>query len=151
MGTQRDYPFLQALARRLLTRKQLYVLIVDPDIAGAQRLADALGNDHLTRVVGTADSALMAIERRVPTLLVTELDLPDVPGVDLISRVHARADTRHMLLMVISRRNSITDKIQAFQAGADHYLVKPVEPGYFAAQVEQLSHFRQVLPSGTPS
>jgi PleD family two-component response regulator len=150
MGTQRDPDFLQTLARRLLASRQLSVLIVDPDVQGAQLLAAGLGRKHMVVVVGTAAAALASIERRVPTLVVTELDLPDASGVTLIARLHSRPATRHVLLMALTRRPSVRDKIAAFEAGADHYLVKPQTPAHFASHVEQLSHFRQVLPLAVP-
>jgi DNA-binding response OmpR family regulator len=150
MGTQRDPDFLQALARRLLAPRQLSVLIVDPDVRGAQMLAEGLGRKHAVAVVGTAAAALAAIGRRIPTLVVTELDLPDASGVALLATLHARPATRHVLLMALTRRRSVRDKIAAFEAGADHYLVKPLDPAQFSKHVEQLSHFRQVLPSVVP-
>jgi DNA-binding response OmpR family regulator len=50
-----------------------------------------------------------------------------------------------VLLMVLTRRSGIQDKIAALQAGADDYLVKPVEPQLFVSHVRAVSRFRQVL------
>ena len=147
MGKQDNPNASRSGVRRTSAPRQLSVLIVDPDIQGAQAMAEVLGRKHLVGVVGTAAAALAAVERRIPTLLVTEMDLPDASGVSLMETLHARPATRHILLMALTRRNSVRDKIAAFQAGADHYLVKPVAPEQFAVHVEQLSHFRQVLPA----
>jgi DNA-binding response OmpR family regulator len=150
MRTQRDLGFWQTLARRLTVHKQLSVLIVDPDIEGAQVLAERLRRKHVVGVVGTGAAALAAIERRMPTLMVTELGLPDTSGVQLLATLHSRPATRHVLLMALTRRASVHDKIAAFQAGADDYLVKPVTPDQFAIHVEQLSHFRQLFSVPVP-
>src|SRR5262249_30697780 len=107
------------------------VLFVDPDMESAHRLSRALPNYSLTAVVPTAQAALQAIQARVPTLIVTELDLPDAKGLDLLRHIHADPTTRKVLLMVVTRRTAITDKIAAFEAGADDYVVKPVEPQNF--------------------
>lgn len=147
MSTQRDQDFLQRLARRIFTPTRLHILIVEPDISVAHQLAGALSRDHVVTVVGTAAAALAAIRARLPTLVATELDLPDAFGLDMLTALHSRPATQSVLLLVLSRRTSIQDRIAAFQAGADDFLVKPVDPQTFAAHVQRLSRFRQVLTS----
>jgi DNA-binding response OmpR family regulator len=48
---------------------------------------------------------------------------------------------RRLPLMVISSRSSVADKVAAMRAGADDYLVKPVEPPFFILRVRQLMIF----------
>jgi len=110
MSTQRDQDFLQRLARRLFTSTRLSILIVEPDPGVAQQLAGALSRDHVVTVVGTATAALAAIRARLPTLVATELDLPDAFGLDLLTALHSRPATQSVLLLVLSRRTSIQDR-----------------------------------------
>jgi DNA-binding response OmpR family regulator len=84
---------------------------------------------------------------RMPDLIVTELDLPDADGVQLIRSVHDSPVTRRVLIVVVTRRTGFRDKIAAFQAGADDYLVKPVDPDLLATHVLLVSRFRRVLSS----
>ncbi len=121
---------------------------MEPDPGVAHQLAGALSHDHAVTVVGTAAAALAAIRARLPALVATELDLPDAFGLDLLTALHSGPATQPVLLMVLSRRTSIQDRIAAFQAGADDFLVKPVYPQTFATHVRRLSRFRQVLTSG---
>ena len=123
----------------------LAVLFVDPDVADAERLARSLPNVSAIAIVPNARGAYAAINARVPDLLVTELDLPDTSGVDLLRRVHTAAATKHVLLIVLTRRNGVHDKIAAFDAGADDYLVKPVTPERLATHVRLVSRFRHVI------
>jgi DNA-binding response OmpR family regulator len=124
-------------------RRPWAVLIVDPDIEGGHRLADA--SRHAAAVVGSARAALEAIRLRMPDLIVTELNLPDMPGIDFIARVHDVPATHNVLLLVATQRGSVHDKIAAFQAGADDFLVKPVDAQQFIAHVQLVSRFLQVL------
>lgn len=98
-------------------------------------------------VVPTAQAAMAAIRTRIPTLIVTELDLPDRSGLDLLAALHAAPATRNVLLLVVTGRRGVGDKVAAFQAGADDYLVKPVDPYRFETQVQLLIKFRQIFPS----
>jgi DNA-binding response OmpR family regulator len=150
MSIQRDISFLQLLARRLFTSVRLHVLIVDPNLNGAYALASALGSEHSVAVVATAEAALRAIEMQMPTILVTELDLPDHSGLELLAATRARPVTHNVLLLALSRRSSVQAKVAAFQAGADDYLVKPVAPRVFADHILRLSRFRQVLGAAVP-
>jgi len=145
VGTQRDTTFLQKLARRLAAPTRMRVLIVDPDLAGAQLLADALRERQVATVAGSFAAALAAISAERPTLVVTELRLPDASGLELLALLRAGPATRHVLLMALTSQASVHDKIAAFRAGADDCLVKPVDPPRFAMHVERLGRFRQVL------
>jgi DNA-binding response OmpR family regulator len=125
----------------------LSVLYVDPDLAFAEQLASVLGRRGAVAVVPSANAARVAMRGRMPTLVVMELDLPDASGVELLATLRQAPATRNVLLMVITARRGIYDKIAAFQAGADDFLVKPVDPQQFEMHVQLLSTFRQIFPS----
>ena len=120
-------------------------LFIDPDVASAERLAGALRANWVTKVVASAHEAQAALRVSLPWLVVTELDLPDMRGLDLLASLHAQPLTRHVMLMIVTNRRMISDKIAGFQAGADDYLVKPVDGELFALHVELLSRLRRRL------
>jgi DNA-binding response OmpR family regulator len=124
------------------------VLLIDPDVASAERLARALRPAHTCAVVASAHDAWAAIRMWTPNLIVTEIDLPDASGLDLVARLRGDPATRHTLFMIVTRRTSLGDKISGFQVGADDYLVKPVGTQQFVLHVQSVSRFRQVLPGG---
>jgi DNA-binding response OmpR family regulator len=66
----------------------------------------------------------------------------------LLRALRARTTARTPLLMVVSARKGVHDKVAAFQAGADDYLVKPANPARFLTEVERLSYFAQALLPG---
>ena len=122
-----------------------FALIIDPDVASAERLAVALRTRWATNVVTNAQEAKAALRVSQPWLVVTELDLPDMRGLDLLSALHDHPVTRHVMLMIVTTRRMISDKIAGFQAGADDYLVKPVDGELFALHVQALSRLRRQL------
>ena len=121
------------------------VLFVEPDQSNAERLSHTLTNLSAVAIVSSAHAALGAMSLHVPSLIITEMDLPDVNGVDFITQIHSTPAWRHVLLMVITHRSGVRDKISAFQAGADDYLVKPVDPEFFKLRVQLLSRFRKLI------
>lgn len=123
----------------------LSVLFIDRDVTGAEQLAHALKRASAVAVAPSFQAAKAAIAERVPGLVVLDLDLPDANGLDVITWLHATPALRHVLIVVATASAHIQDKIAAFQAGADDYLIKPVAPAQFAQHIERLRYFRQVL------
>ena len=126
-------------------RPGLAVLFVDPDVAEAERLAAPLRKYSAVAIVASVHEAMVAIAQHTPDVIVSEIELPDGSGVDLFRQVHGTAATRNVLLMVVTRRKSVSDKIAAFQAGADDYLVKPISAEKFETHVLLVSRFRKVI------
>ena len=131
---------MQPLARPALT-----ILFVDPDVEYIRAMAAPFTNTGSIAIVPSARGALSAMTARRPDIIVMELDLPDVKGLDFITRLRTTPETRHMLLMVLTKRTGLNDKINAFKAGADDYLVKSITREQFETHVRLLSRFRQVI------
>lgn len=123
----------------------LAVLFVDPDRAGAQLLANTIRDRYATAVVGSAREAYDAMLFQTPTLIVCEMRLPDITGANFLAQLRGHPSTRHILLMVVSSTRSLQDKVRAFQAGADDFLVKPIDPEAFLAHFLSVIRFRQIV------
>ena len=99
------------------------VLVVDDEPAILRAVQTNLARHDFQ--VGTAESgeqALQAIERFHPDLLLLDLGLPDMDGLDVIRQVRTRSNTP---IVVLSVRGAERDKVQALDLGADDYLTKP--------------------------
>jgi two-component system, OmpR family, KDP operon response regulator KdpE len=99
------------------------VLVVDdePQIRRALRTSlEAHGYEVAT--VGTGDEGVVGVAERAPDLLLLDLGLPDMDGTDVIRRVRGFSDVP---VIVLSVRESQTDKVAALDAGADDYVTKP--------------------------
>ena len=113
------------------------ILIVDdePNIIGAVApLLRARGYDVLTAMSGRA--ALETLDRDKPDLIVLDLGLPDIDGVEVCRRVR---ETSSVPILVLSARAGERDKVGALDAGADDYVTKP-----FGAE-ELLARIRATL------
>jgi DNA-binding response OmpR family regulator len=126
-------------------RPAMRVLFIDPDSASAERLAMTMPLRHSTAVETTAHSALVRMQSWIPDLIITEIDLPDANGIDLVAQLRAAPTTRHTLFILLTARRSVLDKINGFQRGADDYLVKPVSPEQFLLHVRSVSRFRRLI------
>src|SRR6476620_3557251 len=116
------------------------VLVVDDDEAIRTVVRWQLDDDGF-RVVEADDgaTALRRIRDDSPALVVLDLSLPRLGGLDLLRTVRAgkagRSDTP---IIVLSGRSGEDDRIVGLDLGADDYLVKPFSPGELAARVRSV-------------
>jgi DNA-binding response OmpR family regulator len=127
-------------------RPSLRVLFVDADSQRPEILRRALPQGCAVAIVSSMQAAVGILSQRAPDLIVTDLDLPDGSGLQLIKRIHHDPATRHVLLMVVTARGTLGDKIAALDAGADDYLMWPMDPDRFALHALLISRFRRTLP-----
>jgi two-component system KDP operon response regulator KdpE len=99
------------------------ILLVD-DEPSIRRATSTLlrSRGYATAVAGTGAEALDVFERERPSLVILDLGLPDMDGVEVCRRLHARADVP---IVVLSVRGEERIKVQALDAGADDYITKP--------------------------
>lgn len=99
------------------------VLVVDDEpqlLRALQVNLHAEGYQVLTALDGT--TALQHAESSHPDLIVLDLGLPDINGVDVITRIRRSSSTP---IIVLSARHGSVDKVRALDAGADDYVTKP--------------------------
>ena len=124
------------------------VLVVEDDPAIASLVTTALetqGLDHLTAASGRA--AIAAAAERSPSVILLDLGLPDMDGVEVVRRVRTWSD--ELPIIVVSARADDADKIGALDAGADDYLVKPFSVGELLARVRVA--LRRSAHAGAPA
>lgn len=79
--------------------------------------------------------ALERAQRENPDLVILDIALPMMDGIEVCSRLRQDPRTASQLLVIHSRRDALEDKLAAFRAGADDYLVKPMDPRELVARV----------------
>lgn len=115
--------------------KRRRVLFVDPAQPMHYRIAQELDGLYEIYHAMTAGEALDSIQRRPPDMLITEVDLPDMSGFALCEQVRLQPATAELPILILTARDGMSDKISGFQAGADDYLVKPIDSRFFSARV----------------
>jgi DNA-binding response OmpR family regulator len=123
-----------------------HVLIVEDeqDIAGLIKLTVERGGDADAEIVASGDLALKAVEQRAPDLIILDLNLPALSGVEVCRILRSRTETRHVPIIMVTARTTEDDRVSGLDVGADDYLTKPFSPRELAARV------RAVLRRATP-
>lgn len=121
---------------------QQRILVVDDDEGVRTSVTWALEADGFV-VESASDgvSAIEQIESSPPSLVVLDLSLPGIGGLDILRRVRQseqRSETFRLPIIVLSGRDGETDRIVGLDLGADDYLVKPFSPGELAARTRSV-------------
>lgn len=122
------------------------ILVIDDDPAIRRMLAVALETSGF--VISQTDSgtaALDAVRRNDADILLLDLGLPDVNGLDVIR--HVRTSGSAVPIIVLSGRTDEAGKVEAFDLGADDYLTKPFGIEELLARIRALQRYR--LPPRT--
>jgi len=82
--------------------------------------------------------ALRQLPRKSYDLIVTDINMPDINGLELVSFVKNNAAYRAIPLIIVSTEGSERDRDKGVGLGADAYLVKPFEPDEFKVVVREL-------------
>lgn len=120
-------------------------LLIVEDEAAIRRLLRAIATPQGWEVVdaATAREALEQVRKAAPELILLDLGLPDMDGLDLIPALRRE---RPVPIIVLSSRDREADKIQALDMGADDYVTKPFSEGELLARIRtaQRHAIRQV-------
>ena len=109
------------------------VLIVDDDPHIRQLLAFALEKAGFsTREAGDGEAALTAIDKTRPDLVVLDINMPRLDGLEVCRRIRAKGE---LPILFLSSRDDEFDRVLGIELGADDYVTKPFSPREVAARV----------------
>src|SRR5512145_1655238 len=116
-----------------MTNTNQRVLVVDDEASIRRYLRAALGAQGLTVYeTATGLEAIQAVLSHRPDIIILDLGLPDIDGIEVTRRLREWSQTP---IIVLSVREAEQDKIAALDAGADDYLTKPFGTGELLARM----------------
>jgi two-component system, OmpR family, response regulator MprA len=123
------------------------ILVVEDDEAIADVVRRALRREgHDVRSAADGVEALALSEEYVPDLVVLDLGLPRLDGVEVCRRIRAESDVP---ILILTARSETEDRVEGLDSGADDYLVKPFELSELLARTRAL--MRRRPPRGSAS
>ncbi len=122
--------------KNMICGNEALIFIVDDEQDIRAILSDTLREYRFNAVgLASASACLEALERQSPAVILLDLGLPDMDGMDLINRIRQRMAAP---IIVLSARAHASDRIMGLEIGADDYVVKPFDPREVVARVRSL-------------
>ncbi len=114
------------------------LLVVEDDTDLRRALQRLLGQwGYAVATVADGDGALALTASHAYDLLVLDLTLPDVDGLEVCRQLRQR-DGHQPLILMMTARDSSASKVQGLDRGADDYVVKPFDPAVLQARIRAL-------------
>lgn len=108
-----------------MTPERLRILVVEDNLALRTSMAGLFEmHGHQADFAADGRTGLNLALSTLPDVLVLDLALPALDGLQVCAQVRAQAD-RHIPILMLTARDTLDDKLKGFTAGADDYLVKP--------------------------
>jgi DNA-binding response OmpR family regulator len=116
------------------------VLIVEDetDIAGLIKHTLERTGETEAEIVGSGDVALKTIADRPPDLVILDLNLPVVSGLDVCRVLRSRSESRRLPIIMLTARTGEDDRVTGLELGADDYVTKPFSLRELTARVRAL-------------
>jgi two-component system response regulator MprA len=123
------------------------ILVVDDDVAITHALRRALSFEGYTvTVANDGEEGLRAVRDQAPDLVVLDVLMPGVDGLEFCRRLRGGDDTP---VLMLTARAEIADRVRGLDAGADDYLVKPFATDELLARVRALLRRREHRDAAT--
>jgi two-component system KDP operon response regulator KdpE len=126
--------------------EQLRIIVVDDEVEIRRFLRASLAaHGNTIFEAGCGQDALRLAADQRPDLLILDLGLPDIDGVEITRRIR---EWSRLPIIILSVRNQEVDKIEALDAGADDYLTKPFSVGELLARIRVALRHAATLAAG---
>src|SRR3984893_1929161 len=101
------------------------LLFVEDEATLREHLAARLSDEYVVDTAGNGNEALLSVMRAKPALVVSDIVMPDVDGLEVLKTLRHTSGTRGIPVLLISGRAADEYRIEGFEQGADGFLAKP--------------------------
>ena len=121
------------------------ILVVDDSLSNRTALRlmiEALGHEVCTAVDGA--DALLQIEKSLFKLIITDLEMPNMNGLEMVESLRTWAGTKELPIIMVTSRSTAKHRKLAEQSGVDEYLTKPVDNNTLRAVIDKYKTSEQL-------
>ena len=121
------------------------ILVVEDNHDVAYYIGNVLGDHYDVAYASDGRQGLEMARQQMPDLIVTDIMMPDMDGLEMCRQIRADELTNHIPIVIITARATDDDRLTGIGAGADAYLYKPFRSDELLLRVEKLLEQRQML------
>ncbi|HEY1787938.1 MAG TPA: response regulator [Verrucomicrobiae bacterium] len=126
-------------------KEQPSILLVQNDADLAVSIQQGFGPDYRTMLVKDGAQGLIQARETLPDIIIAEVTLSILNGIELCRKLKNDELTSHIPVILLATQDSESGQLQALEAGADDYLIKPFKLSLLKARVDNLQESRQKL------
>ena len=118
-------------------QRRLRILLVEDDAIFAAVTAEVMRERALVRWTPTAESAIAAAGEKDWDVIITDIELPGMSGLELVMKI--KAAQPHVATLILTGHRSFDNAVEAIRVGADDFLTKPVDRRTLIEKIDELA------------
>ena len=124
------------------------ILVVDDDL-DTLRLVGLMLERQGYQILAASNGhqALSVARNEIPNLILLDLIMPDFDGIEVVRKLRSFPETKAILIIILTAKSHTDDKLSGFEAGADDYLTKPIQPRELIAHVKAVLKRARIQPT----
>jgi DNA-binding response OmpR family regulator len=126
-------------------KEQPLILLVQDNADLSLSIEEAFGPDYRTILVKDGAEGLIHAREMLPDLIIAEVSLPILSGIELCRKLKNDELTSHIPVILLTAHDSESGQLQALEAGADDYILRPFKISLLKARVDNLQESRHKL------
>jgi DNA-binding response OmpR family regulator len=120
-------------------QKKYDILIVDDDPQIHKMIAKMLPLEgYAARNAYSADEALTSVARAKPDLVILDIMMPKVSGIEVCNKIKGNPETKDIMILILSAKDAQADRIEGLTHGADEYISKPFHMRHLMRKIEHM-------------
>ncbi|MCW0483942.1 hybrid sensor histidine kinase/response regulator transcription factor [Gaoshiqia sediminis] len=121
------------------------ILLVEDNPELLDFLSTLLGKYYNIKTAANGKDALMKIANNTPDLIITDLMMPRMDGIEFCKAVRERLETRFVPIIILSAKTDVSSKMEGYQINIDDYIEKPFHPSLLLTRISSVLNKRQEI------
>jgi signal transduction histidine kinase/ligand-binding sensor domain-containing protein/DNA-binding response OmpR family regulator len=121
------------------------ILVVDDQQEICDMIKDIIGEVYDVITANNGRDALDKLKQAKPALIITDIIMPHMNGIELIDNIKSNETTRYIPIIILSSRSGIENRIQALEIGANTFIDKPFHPEHLKAAINNILLNQQMM------
>lgn len=121
------------------------ILLVDDNAELRLFLKQKLENQYFVYEASDGDAAMKLATEKLPDLIISDIMMPGISGIDLCRQVKEHFETSHIPFIILSAKDALDSKIEGMESGADFYFAKPLSVDLLMLTVNNIFDQREKL------
>ena len=139
---QKEQLFDTTSSDKIATKEKPNILLVDDEEDMRLYIRQELEPDYSVTEATNGREALDSLLQEVPDLIITDVMMPDMNGIELCHIIKEKIETCHIPIIILSALGEMKHRIEGLETGADSYISKPFQSRHLRVRVDKLLELR---------
>jgi signal transduction histidine kinase/ligand-binding sensor domain-containing protein/DNA-binding response OmpR family regulator len=135
----------EELSEKALDSEKNVVLLVEDNADVREYIRESICNEYQIIEAVNGEQALRKADKIIPDLIISDVMMPKIDGIELLKRLKSDSKTSHIPLILLTAKSAQSDKLEGLAIGADAYLTKPFDINELQVRIKSLIEQRRKL------